>query len=151
MDEPFGALDAQTRALMQEALLAIWSEYRIPVLFVTHDVDEAVCLGDRIPIMGAVPGRVVAIPVGLGRPRTAAMTGAPSTGAARRNAWRASAQRCGCRSGRPDRGRYPGSGPAGFAIYVKMETAVRNLSYSAPTMPGTARSTLPGESTGPFT
>ena len=78
MDEPFGALDAQTRVLMQEGLLAIWSEFRITVLFVTHDVDEAVFLGDRILVMGAAPGRVVAdIPVGLARPRDAAITGAP--------------------------------------------------------------------------
>ncbi|MHB8255196.1 MAG: ABC transporter ATP-binding protein [Acidiferrobacter sp.] len=70
MDEPFGALDAQTRLLMQEGLLKIWSEFSTTVLFVTHDVDEAVFLADRILVMGAAPGRWVAdIAVDMTRPR----------------------------------------------------------------------------------
>lgn len=71
MDEPFGALDAQTRLIMQESLLNIWSEFGITVLFVTHDVDEAIFLADRILVMSTSPGSIIAdIEVGLQRPRS---------------------------------------------------------------------------------
>jgi NitT/TauT family transport system ATP-binding protein len=71
MDEPFGALDAQTRAMMQENLLRLWSEFKTTVLFVTHDVDEAIFLADRVLIMSAAPGRIIEdIPVPLTRPRS---------------------------------------------------------------------------------
>ncbi|MFT6387202.1 MAG: NitT/TauT family transport system ATP-binding protein [Cellvibrionaceae bacterium] len=71
MDEPFGALDAQTRLMMQESLLNIWSEFGTTVLFVTHDVDEAIFLADRILIMSASPGSVIAdLKVTLDRPRS---------------------------------------------------------------------------------
>lgn len=70
MDEPFGSLDAQTRMLMQELLLKIWENTNKAVIFVTHDVDEAVLLADRIIVLTARPGRVKQeIVVDLERPR----------------------------------------------------------------------------------
>ncbi len=70
MDEPFGAIDAQTRELMQEELLRIWQEERKTVIFITHDLDEAVLLADRVLLMSRGPGRVrEIIPVDLPRPR----------------------------------------------------------------------------------
>ena len=58
MDEPFGALDSQTRALMQELLLEIWQRARKTVLFITHDIDESILLGDRVYVMTARPGHI---------------------------------------------------------------------------------------------
>ena len=70
MDEPFGALDAQTRRHMQGELLGIWASDRRTVVFVTHDIDEAVLLGDRVVVMSARPGRILAnIPIPFARPR----------------------------------------------------------------------------------
>jgi NitT/TauT family transport system ATP-binding protein len=70
MDEPFGALDAQTRASMQGHLLRIWEKVDVTVLFITHDLDEAVYLSDRIVVLGAHPGRVLeVIDVPVARPR----------------------------------------------------------------------------------
>lgn len=74
MDEPFGALDAQTRAMMQENLLKIWNEFHTTVMFVTHDIDEAIFLADRVVVMSASPGRVIAdIKIELERPRVSEM------------------------------------------------------------------------------
>jgi len=74
MDEPFGALDAQTRGDMQHLLLKIWDETACAVLFVTHDVEEAIYLADRIFILSARPGTIVEdVPVSFGRPRDPAM------------------------------------------------------------------------------
>ena len=75
MDEPFGALDAQTRLMMQENLLKIWNEFGTTVMFITHDVDEAIFLADRVLIMSASPGRIIAdLTVDLPRPRVADIT-----------------------------------------------------------------------------
>ena len=72
MDEPFGALDAQTRQAMQEFLLHLWDQIKATVVFITHDIEEAILLGDRVAVMGGRPpgiGEVIDIP--LGRPRSA--------------------------------------------------------------------------------
>jgi NitT/TauT family transport system ATP-binding protein len=70
MDEPFGALDAQTKWVLQEELLRIWSNDRKLVVFVTHDIEEAVMLGDRVLIMTGRPGRILEdIRIPLSRPR----------------------------------------------------------------------------------
>jgi NitT/TauT family transport system ATP-binding protein len=70
MDEPFGKLDAQTRGTMQVLLLDVWDKLRPTILFITHDIDEAIFLGDRIFVMSCHPGTIVKeIDVGLPRPR----------------------------------------------------------------------------------
>ena len=71
MDEPLGALDAQTRVVLQDELLRIWEETRKTVVYITHSLDEAVLLGDRVILMSAQPGRRLAIfEIDLPRPRT---------------------------------------------------------------------------------
>src|SRR3979411_3214572 len=76
MDEPFGALDALTRQIMQEMLTELWQRYRKTVLFVTHDIDEAIFLGDVIYVMTNRPGRIrTTLSVDLPRPRTFDMVG----------------------------------------------------------------------------
>jgi NitT/TauT family transport system ATP-binding protein len=70
MDEPLGSVDAQTRRVLQEELLRIWQEHRKLVVYVTHDIEEAVLLGDRVLVMSGRPGRILQdIEVPLGRPR----------------------------------------------------------------------------------
>ena len=70
LDEPFGALDAQTKQQMQEWLLQIWTDFGKTVIFITHDVEEAVYLSDEVHVMASRPGRVVArIDIDLPRPR----------------------------------------------------------------------------------
>jgi NitT/TauT family transport system ATP-binding protein len=72
MDEPFGALDAITRMRMHEFLLSMWERYRTTIIFVTHDLEEAVMLGDRVAVMGGrPPGITEVIDIPLGRPRHA--------------------------------------------------------------------------------
>jgi NitT/TauT family transport system ATP-binding protein len=70
MDEPFSSLDAQTRLMMQELLLQVWTEYGMTILFVTHDIDEAIYLGSRVAVLTRRPGRLKALfDVDLPRPR----------------------------------------------------------------------------------
>jgi NitT/TauT family transport system ATP-binding protein len=74
MDEPFGALDSQTRSLMQELLLDLWQQSHKTVLFITHDIDESILLGDRVYVMTARPGRIKEmVQIDLPRPRTVDM------------------------------------------------------------------------------
>jgi ABC-type nitrate/sulfonate/bicarbonate transport system ATPase subunit len=78
LDEPFGALDALTRAMMQRWLLDVWQKYRRTILFITHDVDEAIFLGDRVLVMTARPGSVkLEQVVDLPRPRRPEIVTAP--------------------------------------------------------------------------
>jgi NitT/TauT family transport system ATP-binding protein len=78
LDEPFGALDNQTRGLMQELLLGIWEREQTTVLFVTHDIEEAIFLASRVVVMSARPGRIKAdIPVPLPHPRHYRMKTSP--------------------------------------------------------------------------
>jgi NitT/TauT family transport system ATP-binding protein len=76
LDEPFGALDAQTRLEMQEMLLGIWAAYRATILFITHDVEEALFLSDRTYVLSAHPGRIQCeIKIPFGRPRAYELLG----------------------------------------------------------------------------
>ena len=71
MDEPFGALDAQTKLALEDLLLQLWQAERRTVVFITHDLAEAVALSDRVIVMSARPGRIVAdVPIALPRPRS---------------------------------------------------------------------------------
>jgi len=85
MDEPFGSLDAQTRSLMQELLLGLWQRQQQTVLFITHDIEEALLLADRVCVMTARPGRIKkSIPVPMPRPRAIELTLSPEFNALRR-------------------------------------------------------------------
>lgn len=78
LDEPFGALDALTRSMMQRWLLEVWSDFRRTVLFITHDIDEAIYLGDRVLVMSARPGHLkLDVEVSLERPRAPSIVTSP--------------------------------------------------------------------------
>jgi ABC-type nitrate/sulfonate/bicarbonate transport system ATPase subunit len=78
LDEPFGALDALTRGMMQRWLLEVWEGAKRTVLFITHDIDEAIFLGDRVLVMSARPGRIkIEVPVPLPRPRLPGIVTSP--------------------------------------------------------------------------
>ena len=88
MDEPFGALDAQTRELMQEELQRIWQETGKTVLLVTHDIEEAVYLGNRVIVFTARPGEIKAVqPIALPQPRSIEVKKSPEFVAYRNTIW----------------------------------------------------------------
>jgi NitT/TauT family transport system ATP-binding protein len=90
MDEPFGAVDALTRVRLQEQLLQTWSQEKRTVVFITHDVDEAVFLANRVVVMAARPGRIVEIvDVDLPYPRTEELRLSPAFAALRNRVWSA--------------------------------------------------------------
>jgi NitT/TauT family transport system ATP-binding protein len=87
MDEPFGALDAQTKLVLQEELLRIWREDQKTVVYVTHDIEEAIRLGDRVLVMSGRPGRIrEELLVPLSRPRDLTHRG-PETAALAGKIW----------------------------------------------------------------
>lgn len=88
LDEPFGALDAQTRLLLQEELLEIWQGERKLAVFITHDIEEAILLGDRVLVMSGRPGRILEeIPVPLPRPRALAAPDRPEVTEVKWHIW----------------------------------------------------------------
>jgi NitT/TauT family transport system ATP-binding protein len=88
MDEPFAALDAQMRVVLQEVLLKVWEEDRRTVIFVTHSLEEALVLGDRVVVVSARPGRVVSdITVPFGRPRSGDVRRTPEFAELQQNVW----------------------------------------------------------------
>ena len=88
MDEPLGALDAQTRIVLQDELLRIWEDTRKTVVYITHSLDEAILLGDRVILMTAHPGRLLAtFPIGIKRPRTIETMNTPEFAELRGEIW----------------------------------------------------------------
>jgi len=89
MDEPFGALDAITRATLQNTILELWQQRQTSVMFITHDLTEAVALADRVAVMSSRPGRIRAVvDVGLDRPRDVHnITSAPRFRSLRQELW----------------------------------------------------------------
>lgn len=88
LDEPFAALDAQLRYVLQEALLEVWESDQRTVLFVTHSLDEAIILGDRVVVVSARPGRIIAdVPVPFARPRDMAVRGSAEFAQLQQQIW----------------------------------------------------------------
>ena len=89
MDEPFGSLDSQTRLVMQEELLRIWREHRKTVIYVTHDIEEAILLGDRVLVMSGRPGKILEdISISLERPRHLVIRDHPDVAETRWQIWK---------------------------------------------------------------
>ena len=89
MDEPFGALDSQTRLVMQDELVRIWRDHRKTVIYVTHDIEEAILLGDRLLVMSGRPGRIrEEITINLSRPRQLANRDHPEVAEIRWQIWK---------------------------------------------------------------
>lgn len=89
MDEPFGGLDSQTRLVMQEELLRLWRAYPKSVVYVTHDIEEAILLGDRVIVMSGRPGRILQdLPIRLERPRAQALRHHPEVAEIRWQIWK---------------------------------------------------------------
>jgi NitT/TauT family transport system ATP-binding protein len=96
MDEPFAALDAQTRELMQVELIRIWTQARKTVIFITHQIDEAIFLSDRVVVMSARPGTIIAdITIDLPRPRDLDLKRTPEFVAYEDQIWRLIAKQLG--------------------------------------------------------
>jgi ABC-type nitrate/sulfonate/bicarbonate transport system ATPase subunit len=88
MDEPFGSLDAQTRMIMQEELLRIWERDKRTIVFVTHDIDEAIFMADRILVMGRRPGRFIhEVKINFDRPRDLGLRGTPEFAELKEELW----------------------------------------------------------------
>jgi NitT/TauT family transport system ATP-binding protein len=88
MDEPFGSVDDQTRMLLQEELLGIWEREQKTVVFVTHDIEEALYLGDRVVVMRARPSKISrVIEVPFGRPRSDEIRGSPEMARLKQEIW----------------------------------------------------------------
>jgi ABC-type nitrate/sulfonate/bicarbonate transport system ATPase subunit len=89
MDEPFGSLDAQTKLVLEQDLLRIWKDERKTVVYVTHDIEEAILLGDRVLVMTGHPGRIrEEIRIPLGRPRDLVSGGGPEVAGIKRHIWK---------------------------------------------------------------
>jgi len=90
LDEPFGALDAQTRLVLQEELLRVWRDHRTTVVHVTHDIEEAILLGDRVLVMSGRPGHILeSLPVPLSRPREMRVVDRPEISQLKWHIWTA--------------------------------------------------------------
>ncbi len=88
MDEPFGSVDDQTRMLLQDELLGIWERNQKTVIFVTHDIEEAIYLGDHVVVMRARPSRITrTIDVPFERPRDEGIRGSPEMGRLKQEIW----------------------------------------------------------------
>jgi ABC-type sulfate/molybdate transport systems ATPase subunit len=137
MDEPFGALDAQTREVMQHELDRIWQAHRSTVLFVTHDIDEAILLADRVVVMTAGPDARVksSYPVDLPRPvrRAAPSSRSCAAGCVRTSAKR-SRNRCARRASTRNERRHDGVAGRQARIVAKRQWRLPGLTWTVLTL-----------------